>query len=207
MRDIGGYESSLVDGARINQGLYYRGANLNSITDEGKAELLRLGIRAEIDMRDSYQCNGPYIDDITYYVASIPSGTESLRFEGFDDVYLRIFNLIAEADKSPIYLHCTAGADRTGIVSFMLLTVCGASYEDIVRDYLFTNFSVQGERRLESEFNDWWKKLDSFKKESKAENAKAWLMSKGVSESTVEHIREIFVEDYKSNLLENNSLT
>lgn len=207
VRDIGGYESSLVDGARINQGLYYRGANLNSITDEGKAELLRLGIRAEIDMRDSYQCNGPYIDDITYYVASIPSGTESLRFEGFDDVYLRIFNLIAEADKSPIYLHCTAGADRTGIVSFMLLTVCGASYEDIVRDYLFTNFSVQGERRLESEFNDWWKKLDSFKKESKAENAKAWLMSKGVSESTVEHIREIFVEDYKSNLLENNSLT
>ena len=59
VRDIGGYASSLVEGGRIRQGLYYRGARLDSITDAGKAEMVRLGIRQKIDLRDEYQCKGP----------------------------------------------------------------------------------------------------------------------------------------------------
>lgn len=210
VRDVGGYNSSLVDGGKINQGLYYRGAapvdvdrttgvlKQTLLTEAGKAEMLRLGIKTEIDMRDTKQCTGPYVDGISYYPQSIPSGTESTRFEKFDGVYRAIFTLIAEADNNPVYLHCTAGADRTGIVSCMLLTVCGASYEDVVRDYLFTNFSVHGARKLDDKngFNSWWEKLEKLNKGSQAENAKAWLMSKGISEGTVEHIREIFVDGY-----------
>lgn len=39
-------------------------------------------------------------------------------------------------------------------------------------------------------------KPDGFAGETKAEKAKAWLISKGVSAGQVEHIREIFVEGY-----------
>lgn len=198
VRDIGGYKSSLVNNGKIRQGLYYRGANLNSISEDGKKEMLRLGIKREIDMRDSYQCLGPYVDGITYSAISIPSGTESKRFEEFKDEYKQIFTLIANADKEPIYLHCTAGADRTGIATFMLLTVCGASYEDMARDYLFTNFSTQGTRvpNYTSEFKAWWSKLDTFEGNTKADKAKSWLISKGVTAEQVEKIRTIFVENY-----------
>ncbi len=198
VRDIGGYASSLVEGGRIRQGLYYRGARLDSITDAGKAEMVRLGIRQEIDLRDEYQCKGPYVDGIRYTAVSIPSGTEKRRFEEFADEYRTIFGLIAKADENPVYLHCTAGADRTGICTFILLTVCGAAYDDIARDYLFTNFSTQGSRfgNFTSEFKQWWSKLDGFEGETKAEKAKAWLISKGVTAEQVERIREIFVEGY-----------
>lgn len=37
VRDIGGYASSLAKNAYIRQGLFYRGANLNEITEKGKA--------------------------------------------------------------------------------------------------------------------------------------------------------------------------
>ncbi len=199
VRDIGGYKSSLVSNGKIKQGLYYRGANLNSISEDGKKEMLRLGIKREIDMRDSYQCLGPYVDGISYSAVSIPSGTESKRFEEFKDEYKQIFTIIANANKEPIYLHCTAGADRTGIATFMLLTLCGASYEDMARDYLFTNFSTQGTRvpNYTSEFKAWWSKLDNFEGNTKADQAKSWLISKGITAEQVEKIRSIFVENYK----------
>ena len=200
VRDIGGYNSSLVKGGKIRQGLYYRGANLNGVTEKGKAEMLRLGIRRDIDLRDSYQCLGPYVNGINYSAVSIPSGTEGTRFEKFADEYKQIFSLIANADAEPVYLHCTAGADRTGICTFMLLTVCGASYEDIARDYLFTNFSTHGSRlnNFTTEFKQWWSKLDNYSGDTKADRAKSWLMSKGVKAAQVEKIREIFVEGYKA---------
>ena len=162
--------------------------------------MLRLGIRQEIDLRDSFQCTGPYVSGIAYAAISIPSGTESTRFEQFQSEYQKIFALIAKADEAPVYLHCTAGADRTGICTFMLLTVCGAEYEDIARDYLFTNFSTHGSRvsNYESEFKQWWSKLDAFSGATKAEKAKSWLISKGISASTVEDIRKIFVEGYSA---------
>ncbi len=198
VRDIGGYASSLVEGGKIRQGLYYRGAKPDDITEAGMAEMLRLGIRREIDLRDADQCNGPYVDGVAYTAVSIPSGTEPTRFEAFDAEYRQIFALIANADAAPVYLHCTAGADRTGICTFMLLTVCGAEYDDIARDYLFTNFSTQGSRvsNYTSEFKQWWKKLDAFEGDTKADKAKSWLVSKGVPAEQVETIREIFVEGY-----------
>lgn len=206
VRDIGGYSSSLGKNAYIRQGLYYRGANLNGITEKGKAQMTEdLGVKTEIDLRDSYQCLGPYVDGVNYYAVSIPSGTEPTRFEEFADEYKQIFSIIANADEKPVYLHCTAGADRTGIVTFMLLTVCGADYDDIARDYLFTNFSTQGARYIDSEFNNWWNKLDNFEGDTKAEMAKSWLISKGITAEQVEKIREIFVAGYKDGIADGDA--
>lgn len=35
--------------------------------------------------------------------------------------------------------HCTAGKDRTGVVSMALLKSYGVSNEEIVKDYMYTN--------------------------------------------------------------------
>ena len=41
----------------------------------------------------------------------------------------------------PVYVHCSGGKDRAGILVLLLLTVLGASRQDILDDYLFTNVS------------------------------------------------------------------
>lgn len=211
-RDIGGWKTSLVEGARIKQGLYYRcgefnktnAANAKNITADGKALVKELGIKVDIDMRDSYRVtalNGksPASSDdweIEVVNGSIPSGTESTRFSGFADVYKTIFEKIAEADEKPIALHCANGADRTGIVCFFLLALLGGSEEDCGRDYSFTRFA--GERDVDHtvEFDGWMSATKALEGDTLAEKMKNHLLSKGIEEDTLETIREKFIPGY-----------
>ena len=39
----------------------------------------------------------------------------------------------------PVYIHCSGGKDRAGILVLLILTALGASRESILEDYLFTN--------------------------------------------------------------------
>ena len=39
----------------------------------------------------------------------------------------------------PVYIHCSGGKDRAGILTLLLLTILGASRESILEDYLLTN--------------------------------------------------------------------
>ena len=188
-RDIGGYKTSLVPNGLIKQGLYYRTARIHHITEEGKKIVTKdLGIKAEIDLRNRVSKEGPYIEGVEYFHIGIPSGTKDRRFEEFDEQYIKVFNLISLADKNPIVLHCRCGADRTGIMTFALLTLLGCEYKDIAIDYLFTNFGKQGERNINDEFKVWWGKLDNYEGETKSEKCKNWLMTKGIEESKLEHI-------------------
>ena len=211
-RDIGGWRTSLVEGGYVKQGLYYRcgefnhtnAVNSKNINDEGKALIKELGIKVDIDMRDSYRVsalNGvsPASSDdweLEVIDGSIPSGTESTRFSGFADVYKRIFDKIAEADEAPIALHCANGADRTGIVCYFLLALLGVSEEDCGRDYSFTRFA--GERDVDHtvEFDGWVSATKALEGDTLAEKMKNHLLSKGIEEETLEHIREIFIPGY-----------
>ena len=197
-RDIGGYKTYLINNGIIKQDLYYRSGQLNDITNEGKEIITKnLGIKVEIDLREKLKNTGPYIDGVEYHPIPIDLGNQEERFEKLEEQYYKVFTLISNANNKPIILHCLAGADRTGIMSFALLTLLGCDYKDIIRDYLFTNFSDDGYRDPTEEFDVWWKKLEQYEGVNKAEKCKHWLMSKGIEESKLEHIREIFIENYK----------
>ncbi|MBO4471967.1 MAG: tyrosine-protein phosphatase [Clostridia bacterium] len=49
----------------------------------------------------------------------------------------RIFRAIADADTGVMY-NCAAGKDRTGVVTAILLMLCGVSDDEITADYMLT---------------------------------------------------------------------
>ena len=204
-RDCGGWESSLVDGAKIKQGLYYRCAQFNSITADGKAAMKDLGIKLDIDMRDRPPSTSPASSsdwEIEIMNAAVASGTESTRWEGSGTIaatYKKIFEAIAVADEKPIALHCTHGADRTGIVSWFLLGLLGVAKDDCARDYVMTRFA--GERAVlpsgsNSEIEKWNSKTEAVEGDTWAEKTYNHLVSFGIEEDTLETIREKFIPGY-----------
>ena len=55
--------------------------------------------------------------------------------------YRKMFNILLENDKEgeSVVFHCTAGKDRTGVATFLILSALGVSEKQIVEDYLYTN--------------------------------------------------------------------
>ncbi|KAI9190725.1 protein-tyrosine phosphatase-like protein [Polychytrium aggregatum] len=47
----------------------------------------------------------------------------------------RAFDILADERAHPILIHCSAGKDRTGLISALLLKVLGVSDQDVVSDY------------------------------------------------------------------------
>ena len=199
-RDIGGTRTYLVENGIINQGLYFRSEEIDGIKSDGKKVMANdLGIKIEIDLRDDEYDNRkpPEIDGVKYHWIPIISESEELsKFDDFKEEYYKIYDLISNADKKPVVLHCASGVDRTGILTFSLLTLLGCEKDDIYRDYLFSNFAAKGPRDG-TEVDKWYKKLDAFEGKTIAEKSKKWLLSKGIEEDKLEHIREIFINGYK----------
>ena len=205
-RDSGGWKSSLVQNGVVKQGLYYRCAKFDSITADGKKTIEELGIKVDIDMRDSYQVpsKSPASSDdweVEVLKASVASGTENTRWEGTGGIaatYKKIFEAIAEADQKPIALHCTHGADRTGIVSWFLLGLLGVSKEDCGRDYVMTRFA--GERAVmpDNEVANWNRKTEALDGDTWADKTYKHLNEDfGIEADTLETIREKFVPGYQ----------
>jgi protein tyrosine/serine phosphatase len=46
-----------------------------------------------------------------------------------------VLDLCAEKERHPIAFYCTAGKDRTGMLTAIILSLCGVKPEDIVEDY------------------------------------------------------------------------
>ncbi len=52
-----------------------------------------------------------------------------------------VFEVLADENNYPVYIHCNAGADRTGTVAFLISGLLGVSEADLIRDYELTSFS------------------------------------------------------------------
>lgn len=59
--------------------------------------------------------------------------------------YAQFFELLTEEREGAILWHCSAGKDRVGIATALLLTFLGFDYETVMQDYLLTNQYVMPE--------------------------------------------------------------
>lgn len=76
------------------------------------------------------------IDDVHRLYASFYAGLPG--DSRYQSLIRRAFHAFAAAD-GPILVHCSAGKDRTGFLSALLLRLLGAGSADILADYMISN--------------------------------------------------------------------
>lgn len=200
-RDLGGY--SLGNGTSIPQGLIYRSAKLDNVTAEGKETIAQLGIKTEIDLRMN-DANGGKDDgdesfigeDVNYFYCPVgyAAVNESIQItEEYKQAVQKVFNILADESNYPLVFHCTAGADRTGFISYVLLSVLGVEEEKVREDYYITNFSNQNESLRT--VDNIAKLINAINNENGAtlsEKAQNYLVNVwGISTADIESIKEI----------------
>jgi protein-tyrosine phosphatase len=168
-RDIGGYKTA--DGHMIRRNLLYRSGQLTAMTLSDNAELARLKICYEIDLRKAAERsnaptnwgpNPPEVIDIPF----LPVGTQLQPPNDRNPVKVKaqwmyiyanfatvnapaisqVLHDLAQGDE-PALLHCTAGRDRTGLTVAVLMTLLGVSRKDVYREYLLSINSVTEAQR------------------------------------------------------------
>jgi protein-tyrosine phosphatase len=163
-RDLGGYPTK--DGHLVVYNRFIRSDSLDMLNEEGRDFLFKNNIRTQIDLRtDNVIINFPSElqkdERFNYYHyplvegSGIPLTDENasklyLQMVGNHDTFKKIFTTIYEAKGGVIY-NCTAGKDRTGMVTTLLLLLAGVSEENIIEDYMASNECIYSRIHLKME--------------------------------------------------------
>lgn len=148
-RDIGG---RYVNGGKqkVRYGRVIRGANLDDISDEGRAKLLNVyGIKTDFDLRkgDSSEpvpsVSPLGIDTNLIHISGVEyaGSDKGIDKESNYDRARREVLLFADANNFPIYVHCQIGRDRTGTICATIESLLGMDEVDIYRDYEISYFA------------------------------------------------------------------
>lgn len=142
VRDLGGWAC---DGGTVKYGLLIRGGR---IAAADRAVLVgQLGVRHEIDLRGK-EGRDPSDGDVAtestlgsdvWFTIADKAASYALTPVETWQTYLRCV-IDAVTHREPVYLHCTAGADRTGTLACVLEGLLGMSQSDIDKDYELTTF-------------------------------------------------------------------
>lgn len=206
VRDIGGRVNA--DGVRVKQGLIYRGVSLNNFgdisTDKIRAEVARdvkaqLGIKCDLDLRDEAVgklTQSPLGPDVRFEL--IPFGAYGATLNDNGRAVLRqVLEVMEHEENYPIYFHCHAGADRTGTVGAYLDAILGMKDEDIILNYNVTTLAYFDSRCWHmSDCGNFAEYLEeTYPELSLCERLMANLRLSGISEKTINKIREIMLAE------------
>src|SRR3981081_3688829 len=165
-RDLGGYRTA--EGHLVGRGVGFRSAHFGHLTDQDRVALGRLGVRTIVDLRgvneaaetphrvDGVECRivgahiEPGVGDRIRGAVAAGSANPHLMMQFLPDHYRdyprrcapgfrTLFATLSDGRHRPLVFHCTAGKDRTGFASALLLTLLGVPWDAVMEDYLRTN--------------------------------------------------------------------
>lgn len=208
VRDAGGWHTD--DGGTMRQGLLYRGSELNlignhaiEITPGGIHTMLDgLKIKTDLDLRNQEEAGNIELSPLgagVNYVRKPLLGYMDIFMEQFIQPLYDIFKLFSNPESYPVYIHCWAGADRTGTVIALLKAALGISYHDITRDFevsTFAKFGVRGRCNKSFTYVEVFEHLDkNYSGDTLKQKARAFLMQTvGLARQDIENIDKILVE-------------
>ena len=204
VRDIGGWKTE--DGKTVKYGMIFRGSEMDGvhhirISAKGIEKMKELGIRSELDLRNSDEVKAAtypiraFADYGRYEIAPY-MGVKDQK-ELYRDAFTRVIESIMN-DK-PVYVHCWAGADRTGTIIALTLGSAGVSKEDVIKEYQLTTFSqvgprIIGEGKEGRNFEKLINYIDTFDGATFGDKCRNLLMDLGISEKDLNAFREKMVE-------------
>jgi protein-tyrosine phosphatase len=179
-RDLGGV--SLGD-RRLRTGLFYRSARPTGLAAQDIAWLEQSGITAIVDFRGVTEREASPSDLGDALMArrlflpvepSVAARLRQLEAQGRLDPDAAFFAMTASyrayvsdnldafgaflqtcrAAEGAVVFHCSAGKDRTGFAAALLLSALGASWDDIMADYLRTRSDWQVPDDIRAEAQD-----------------------------------------------------
>ena len=165
-RDLGGYRAA--DGRMVRRGAVFRSAHLGGLTNEDRRQLGKLGVRTIVDLRgvdeaaetphliDGLDCRvvgahiEPQLGEKLRVAVADGTATPFVVMQFLTDHYRdyprrcapgfrTLFATLSDGSHRPLVFHCTAGKDRTGFASALILHALGVADEVIAEDYLLTN--------------------------------------------------------------------
>jgi len=157
VRDLGGYAAN---GDTTRWRSVYRADNLHKLTEDDQQALLDAGVRTVIDLRHAEELETApnllathpqvrYVNIPLFRAAPAVAAANSGTLTDLPTIYRYMIDhckdgigealtAIADAEDGAVLFHCTAGKDRTGIVSALLLRLAGVASDDIAADYSLT---------------------------------------------------------------------
>ncbi|AZM49559.1 protein-tyrosine-phosphatase [Streptomyces sp. WAC 06738] len=156
VRDLGGLPAA--GGRRTRPGALVRADNLDGLTAAGWAAVAEHGVRTVVDLRNAidHRPRLPRPEGIGLVRVPVDELAGNVRWwrewghlegtpltwaaylEYVPQVAASVVREVAAAPPGGIVVHCTAGRDRTGFASFVLLTLAGVAAADIAADYLLS---------------------------------------------------------------------
>jgi protein-tyrosine phosphatase len=163
-RDLGGYETT--DGRHVKWGMIFRSGELSHLTTADYRQVSALGIHTVYDLRDQRERAsqptdwgaGPVRAFVSVKSGEISAAMSPLTDPNIDadraraalaDFYAQMPKLYAPEyrvivhelleNRAPLLLHCTAGKDRSGVASALILSALGVPRATIMQDYELTD--------------------------------------------------------------------
>lgn len=148
-RDIGGYAGA--GGKHVRWGQIYRSAGQPLLSPADQAQIGRLGLANLVDLRSAEERRlaPTRIQNIRYnavgysMAALMQPGAQPVRngsaiYRGFPTLLAPHLRLVFDRllnEPGALAYNCSAGQDRTGFVTAMILSALGVDRETIIKDY------------------------------------------------------------------------
>jgi len=149
-RDLGGVV--LQESSKVAHGMLFRGPPLAALTEAGCAAVAELGIRSVIDLRVESEVSAKpddacVLNEAQLLAAPLPvpynvSAADYIAVLDTSESIVRVFEVLGDEARYPVYFHCTWGRDRTGILAAVVLLALGATPDAIMEDYLVSDDTV-----------------------------------------------------------------
>lgn len=152
-RDIGGYMTA--EGKHVRWGRIFRSGATPMLTEPDKLQIAALGINDMVDLRSNEErvlapsnIGGIRYAAVGYSLSSIMAVSNGGSSNPAEGLYRTIPHLIAPQMRiifekllqgdGPLVYNCSAGQDRTGFATAMVLTALGVPRQTIYQDYLLS---------------------------------------------------------------------
>ncbi|HEY2750248.1 tyrosine-protein phosphatase [Phenylobacterium sp.] len=161
-RDLGGYRTT--DGRQVRWGRLYRSGVMTGFEPDDMAYLQSLGVAVICDLRSPQERarepspflkggGGPAVISYEYPMASTAermagAKTRADAVQAFAESYVHYLDMLGPnytdmfarlvRGEAPLAVNCTAGKDRSGVASALILSVLGVPRQTVIADYALT---------------------------------------------------------------------